>query len=169
MTTFTRARYSRASAAKRRARDSCAFCDRRETCGDDLRSFEILRKLAMTIPTFHLSLGVQSLDESVEFYVRVLNATVAHRDPSGYVNLELFGMQLTLQRSASAAPPDVHFGFNLAMKEFERIAEQILAAGEAGIVMPPKIVDAGTPLERKKLYLCCPSGYLIELKGYGSS
>ena len=137
--------------------DSSAFCHRRGTC--------LLESEAVT-PTFHLSLGVQSIEESIDFYVRVLNATVAHRDPSGYVNLELLGAQITLQPGAEAViPPDFHFGFNLAMNEFERLAEHILASG-CDVAMKPKVVDAGTPLERKKMYLRCPSGYLIELKGY---
>ncbi|MEA2465857.1 MAG: uncharacterized protein QOJ98_3604 [Acidobacteriota bacterium] len=121
------------------------------------------------LPTFHLSLGVHSLDESVDFYMRVLNATVTHRDASGYVNLELFGAQITLQRAAETAiPADFHFGFNLPMDEFERLADHILASGSE-VAMGPKVVDAGTPLERKKMYVRCPSGYLIELKGYGGS
>jgi extradiol dioxygenase family protein len=121
-------------------------------------------------PCFHLSLGVQSLEKSVDFYVRVLNATVAHRDPSGYVNLELYGAQLTLQPAAETAiPADFHFGFNLAMDEFERLADHILASGYPDVPMKPKVADAGTPLERKKMYVRCPSGYLIELKGYTSS
>ena len=121
-------------------------------------------------PTFHLSLGVRSVEESVDFYVRVLNATVSHRDPTNYVNLELFGAQLTLQPGTEASiPADFHFGFNLPMQEFERLAEQILASGYPDIAMKPKVVDAGTPLERKKMYVRCPSGYLIELKGYGGS
>lgn len=120
-------------------------------------------------PAFHLSLGVQSLEESIDFYVRVLHATVAHRDPSGYVNLELFGAQLTLQQTAeTATPADFHFGFNLAMDEFDRLAENILASGY-DVAMQPKVVDSGTQLERKKMYVRCPSGYLIELKGYGGS
>jgi extradiol dioxygenase family protein len=124
---------------------------------------------ASKTPAFHLSLGVQSIEESVDFYVRVLGAAVAHRDPSGYVNLELFGAQITLQPGAVAViPPDFHFGFNLAMEELERLADTILASGYESIVMQPKVVDAGTPLERKKMYLRCPSGYLIELKGYAS-
>jgi extradiol dioxygenase family protein len=124
----------------------------------------------MTLPTFHLSLGVQSIEQSIDFYVRVLNATVAHRDPSGYVNLELFGAQITLQPDTETViSPDFHFGFNLAMDEFERLANHILVSGYAGVAMQPKVVDAGTPLERKKMYVRCPSGYLIELKGYRSA
>jgi extradiol dioxygenase family protein len=120
------------------------------------------------MPAFHLSLAVQSMEESIDFYVRVLNATVAHRDPSGYVNLELFGAQLTLQPGAETViPPDFHFGFNLAMDEFERLSDHILASGY-DVAVQPKVVDAGTPLERKKMYVRCPSGYLIELKGYRS-
>jgi extradiol dioxygenase family protein len=31
---------------------------------------------------------------------------------------------------------------------------------------PIHIVDKGTEMERQKMYLNCPSGYLIEIKGY---
>jgi len=34
------------------------------------------------------------------------------------------------------------------------------------IVMPPTVTDAGTPRERRKMYVRCPSGHLVEIKGY---
>lgn len=117
--------------------------------------------------TFHLSLGVKSVDQSAAFFVRVLQATIAHRDAAGYVNIELFGAQITLQESAAAVPDDFHFGFNLAMDDFDRLAAAILASGYDGVISTPALVDAGTPMERKKMYVKCPSGYVIELKGYG--
>jgi hypothetical protein len=32
--------------------------------------------------------------------------------------------------------------------------------------MAPKTVDAGTAMERRKMYVKCPTGYLFEIKGY---
>ncbi|HET7437541.1 MAG TPA: VOC family protein [Thermoanaerobaculia bacterium] len=117
-------------------------------------------------PRFHLSIGVPSLDESIAFFTDLLGGTIAHRDPSGYVNVDLFGTELTLKTSRDAIAGDLHFGLNFARDEFDRIAARILASGYAGVVAAPRVVDAGTSIERKKMYLRCPAGYLIELKGY---
>lgn len=119
---------------------------------------------------FHLSIGVSSVEESVEFFVRLLGATVSHRDPSGYVNIELAGAQITLKPVEQPVPnaPGLHFGFNLGLAAFDRIAENIVASGYAGLVSAPHTVDSGTPIQRRKMYLKCPSGYLVELKGYAA-
>jgi extradiol dioxygenase family protein len=75
------------------------------------------------------------------------------------VNLDFYGTQITLQPGATfAPPPDFHFGVNLGVEEFDRLARTIDTE--------VRVVDAGTPMERKKLYLRCPSGYVIEVKGY---
>lgn len=118
--------------------------------------------------TFHLSIGVKSIEESVEFFVDVMSGRVAHRDHSGYVNIELLGAQITLKPNPDIKPDlaDFHFGFNLKLEDFDKLVVNILARGRHRVVMEPKLVDANTILERKKMYLRCPTGYLIELKGY---
>ena len=114
---------------------------------------------------FHLSLPVPSLDDSLAFFCRTLGARVTHRDRSGYVNLDLYGTQITLQQSDPVVIPDgFHFGVTLDLAEFDRLAGQILTSG-CEVVMAPKVVDAGTAMERKKMYVRCPAGWLIELKG----
>lgn len=120
--------------------------------------------------TFHLSIGVRSIEESINFFVNVMNGRVVHRDPSGYVNIDLFGSQITLKPNAEIDPrlTDFHFGINLELDEFDRLAENILACARENVVMEPTVVDANSPLERRKMYLRCPTGYLIELKGYRS-
>ncbi len=117
---------------------------------------------------FHLSIGVKSIEDSVEFFESLLGGRVTHRDITGYVNLELFGSQITLKENKSIDPtlPDFHFGFNMSLIEFDQLANRVLINGRERIHMEPNIVDAGTSLERKKMYLKCPTGYLIELKGY---
>ena len=119
-------------------------------------------------PTFHLSLGVPSIDESLAFFEGVLGLRVQHRDPSGYVNIDFFGSQVTLKPVANIKPDleELHFGVNLSLADFDVLATRVLASGYAGVVMAPKTVDAGTPMERKKMYLKCPAGYLFEIKGY---
>lgn len=113
---------------------------------------------------FHLSLDVRSLAESIAFYTRILKATVVHRDPSGYANLDVCGCQLTLKENAAAKPcENMHLGINLDLAAFDALADDLQS--DIDVVMSPRLVDAGTPLERKKMYLRCPDGYLIEIKG----
>jgi extradiol dioxygenase family protein len=119
-------------------------------------------------PSFHLSIGVKSIEESVHFFTEILGAKVQHRDPSGYVNIDLLGNQITLKQNADIVPqlPDFHFGLNLSLDEFDNLSNDILKKGRQFISMAPEVWDAGTNLERKKMYLQCPTGYLVELKGY---
>ncbi len=119
-------------------------------------------------PAFHLSIGVHSIEGSVEFFAGLLGAKVLHRDPSGYVNIDFFGSQITLKENVAVIPnlPDFHFGVNLGLAEFDRLSAKLLSQGRKYVVMEPEVWDSGTPLERKKMYLKCPTGYLVELKGY---
>jgi extradiol dioxygenase family protein len=123
--------------------------------------------MAMT-QEFHLSIGGKSIEASVDFFVRVMQGSVLHRDPSGYVNIDLFGSQITLKHNEDVSPslPDFHCGMNLDLAKSDRLAKHILESGYDDIVMKHKVVDPGTQLELKKMYLNCPTGYLIELKGY---
>jgi len=114
-------------------------------------------------PIFHLSFPVHDLDEAVAFY-SVLGGVVGRREP-GWVDVALFGAQLTLQH----VPEDVlepmprsrHFGATLAWMEWER-----LVAGLGGFVEGPRIDHEGTEREQAKAMIADPSGNLIELKAY---
>ena len=35
-----------------------------------------------------------------------------------------------------------------------------------GILSEPKVVEEGTAMERRKMYVKCPTGYIFEIKGY---
>jgi extradiol dioxygenase family protein len=122
----------------------------------------------MMQPSFHLSIGVHSIDKSVEFFESLLGAKILHRDPSGYVNIELYGSQITLKHNADVNPnlPDFHFGVNLSLEEFESVSRRVQELQHKDAAPAPEVWDAGTSLERVKMYLRCPTGYKIELKGY---
>lgn len=117
--------------------------------------------------SFHLSIPVRSLRESEAFYVNLLGARIEHRDVSGYVNIDLRGTQITLheQPDFEVPPGELHFGVNLGLAEFQALAAHVEAHAPDVIIMKPKAADAGTPLERWKMYVRCPSGWLVELKG----
>jgi len=120
------------------------------------------------LPNFHLSIGVTSIEPSIRFFTQVLPGKVLHRDPSGYVNIDLFGSQITLKQNPEIVPqlPDFHFGVNLNLVEFENLSAHILGNHLEFVDVKPETWDQGTSLERKKMYLKCPTGYTIELKGY---
>lgn len=120
--------------------------------------------------SFHLSIGVHSLEESIHFFTEALGGKILHKDPKGYVNLDIFHNQITIKQNQNIKPelPDFHFGFNMNLNEFDQIAERIINSQKYNIIMLPKVIDPGTKLERKKMCLKCPTGYLIELKGYRS-
>lgn len=117
--------------------------------------------------TFHLSLPAAAFEESTEFLVRLLNAQIARR-AGDYVNLDIGGCQLTLHDSPGASAPgdELHFGVNLSLDAFNALAEQV--HDDPCVVTPPRIVDPGTAHERRKMYLRCPSGYLVEIKATAS-
>ena len=117
--------------------------------------------------SFHLSIGVRSLEESMEFFTGVLGAGIAHTDASGYVNLEFGTAQLTLklERELPVELPAFHFGINTDMSSFHSLEERVTRLAGDRIVSGPATVDAGTQRERRKLIVRCPSGYLVEIKG----
>ena len=122
------------------------------------------------MPTFHLSLPVPELRASVTFFSSVLAAEVTHVDASGYyVNLDLAGVQLTLTlaRRPHEAPSELHFGINFNIPDFRSIEARVKTLAPDSIEQHAHVVDAGTPRERHKMYLRCPAGSRIEIKGSG--
>lgn len=115
---------------------------------------------------FHFSIAVNSIEASTRFFVDVLGASVQHVEPA-YTNLDWYGTQLTFTPATTAIEPagDFHFGINIDYESFDALAERVRAAAPTAIVKQPAVVDAGTSLERRKLLLRCPSGYLVEIKG----
>ena len=116
--------------------------------------------------SFHLSLPVKSLEVSISFFEKI-GGDVTHRDESGYVNVALFGCQITIREvdDFNFYLPEFHFGFNTSRDHFEKIAKMIKEENPELIKMAPKTIDAGTAMERRKMYLNSPSGYLVEIKG----
>ena len=73
---------------------------------------------------FHLSIGVKSLTEAVEFYRDVLGAELTFE--GDYTNLDLCGTQITLKENPkiNVDLPDFHFGVNLPLDEFEKLEKR---------------------------------------------
>lgn len=119
----------------------------------------------MTRPIFHLSIPVRDLDQAVAFYEDVLGAGVGRRTET-YVDVRLFGAQLTLQNGPMDVPAETsrtrHFGATIAWADWERLAAALSALAIEG----PTVSFAGERHEQAKLMIADPSGNLIELKAY---
>ena len=115
---------------------------------------------------FHLAIGVKSLKESKEFYRDVVGADITYE--GDYINIDFYGTQITLKDNSeiSVDLPDFHFGVNLPLDKFKKLENNISMNHSKWIHTPIHIVDKGTEMERQKMYLNCPSGYLIKIKGY---
>lgn len=82
------------------------------------------------------------------------------------MNVDLHGCQIMLKENKKINPdlPHLHFGPNLTLMEFD---EALLSSGYPNIISRPEVVDKGTKMEPRKMYLRCPTGFLIEIKDYG--
>jgi extradiol dioxygenase family protein len=122
----------------------------------------------MNLAQFHLSIGCDNVSASADFFEHVTKAKVTHRDPSGYVNVDFYGCQITLQSGGAGKDmgSHFHFGANLSLEKFEELTKHILSVAPENVLDEVETWDKGTKMERRKIYLKCPSGYTIELKGY---
>jgi extradiol dioxygenase family protein len=100
----------------------------------------------------------------------VFKAHVSHSTEE-YTNIDFYGHELTLKTLQKLGDLDCfHFGINLSSREFDEFVRCLLMNNELRkyIFDGPRIVDEGTSMERKKVYLKCPDAfeYTIEVKGY---
>src|SRR5690606_17049907 len=115
---------------------------------------------------FHLSFPVADLDQAVSFYVDQLGASVGRRT-SGFVDIFLFGAQVTLHSDVSNVtvpmPRTRHFGATLTWGSWEalrgKLTPQIIGEG-------PSHRYVGQPIEQAKFMISDPPGNLMELKTY---
>lgn len=117
---------------------------------------------------FHLSIGVKNIEESIRFFEDVLQSKTTHKDPTGYVNIDFFGNQITLKPipDIDSQMQELHFGVNLSLDQFKEVSNHIVNSDYQGSIKGPVTVDEGTSMERSKIYVTSPTGYLFEIKGY---
>ena len=133
-----------------------------------------LRSIAVTTPTdtfLHLSLPVLDLDDSLAFYVDVLQCTPGrHRPEQGFADVWFYGMQLTLQEQpdqvlAAEAQGARHFGAALPPDELEAVLARLDRSSVTWFARPT--VDTEGRLNGKtSAKFADPSGNVIELKSY---
>ncbi len=117
-----------------------------------------------TLAIPHLSLSVTDPDVSEAFYCGVLGGRVGRRTP-GWIDVWIFGIQLTLHRLPKAVTPSpyrdaMHFGATVGWDEWPAWLARIERAS-APLPMPPRREE-----DVAKLYVSDPDGYVIEIKAY---
>ena len=90
---------------------------------------------------FHLSIDVKSLEASKKFYCDVLGSEITFE--GDYINLNLYGTQIMLKNHANINVdlPDLHFGINLPLDEFEKLEKRITDKHSNWIHTPAHILD----------------------------
>ena len=121
-----------------------------------------------TIAPFHLAMLARDLDETIAFYTQ-LGAKLTYKSDEKWINIEWFGHQLTFHEKPVMQAQDennFHWGFKLSLEDFEKLADKIRKTPDLEFELEPTVKDAGTDIERIKMYLKDPSGHLIEVKHF---
>ena len=125
---------------------------------------------------FHLAIPVADLEKTREFYVQALGCRVG-RSSDAWVDFDFFGHQLSTHlkpgevRSVRTNPVDGkavpvrHFGVILGMEEWQALAERLRTHGVVFLI-EPGIRFRGESGEQATLFICDPSGNVLEFKAF---
>ena len=120
---------------------------------------------AASIP--HLSIPVSDMDAAEGFYSGLLGGTVGRRT-AGWVDVWVFGVQLTLNRMPRAVTPSpyreaLHFGATVDWDEWPDWLARLEGASAPMATPPHRDADVA------KIYVSDPDGYIVEIKAYADA
>src|SRR4051794_41059773 len=128
------------------------------------------------MPPFHLAFPVSDLAATRRFYVDLLGCAVG-RTSDRWIDLDLFGHQLTAHLVAGALPPEPtnpvdgddvpvrHFGVILEWDAWHALADRLRAAS-VRFVIEPHLRFAGQVGEQATMFFRDPSGNALEFKSF---
>ena len=128
----------------------------------------------MSPPPFHLAFPVDDLAAARAFYGALIGCPEG-RSADHWVDFDLRGHQIVAHLAPGHVPsrasnavdgedvPVPHFGLVLAMREWEELAERLVAAG-VDFVIPPTVRFAGEAGEQATMFLLDPAGNALEFK-----
>jgi uncharacterized protein len=127
------------------------------------------------IAPFHLAVPVDDLAAARAFYGGVLGLQEGRSD-THWIDWNLFGHQLVTHQVPSAGGaasnpvdghdvPVPHFGVVLAVPDFHRLAERLVAA-QVAFVIEPYLRFAGQPGEQWTMFFTDPAGNALEFKAF---
>lgn len=122
----------------------------------------------MALTPFHLSFAVPDLQATKRFYCDVLGCS-SGRDAGGWVDVLLFGHQLTIHQSSAQHEAQAidHFGVVLDKADWLALAQRLDDLGVT-YVMRPRVLAIASADENGKLLLNDPAGNLLEFKYYAA-
>jgi extradiol dioxygenase family protein len=130
----------------------------------------------MSAPLFHLAFPVTSLDKARAFYGGLLGCPEG-RSSKDWVDFNFYGHQIVAHlapdeaghRGTSAVDGDNvpvrHFGAVLPMKEWDRLADKLKAAG-VRFIIEPHVRFKGEVGEQATMFLLDPCGNALEFKAF---
>lgn len=122
---------------------------------------------------FHLSLPCRSITETRKFYVDIIGA-IEGRATSGWIDIDLFGNQITFTKSGvynfdyrsykfeDAVLPSFHFGVIVGDALWETMHERLKRSGLE--LTPDYTFLKDKPGEHKSFFITDPNGHTVEFK-----
>ena len=129
-----------------------------------------------TVKPFHLSMCVNDLEKTRNFYSFILGLE-ERRSSNSSAHFNFYGCQLTchhlpgfnakkIQREVDAENvPVPHFGAALPYAEFERVRKRLVECG-VEFLLHPHTRFVGTKHEQHVMFVEDPSGHGIEFKSF---
>lgn len=127
------------------------------------------------LPPFHLAFPVKNLEETRDFYTRVLDCRVG-RHSDTWIDFDLYGHQIVAHLAPDISEqhhnlvdghdvPVPHFGLVLAWDDWQVLAARLREAGME-FVIEPCIRFAGLVGEQATMFFYDPSGNALEFKAF---
>lgn len=122
----------------------------------------------------HLAIPAGDLKKTMAFYTDVLGCTVGNGEEGRWVDINLWGNELTLHESEEQLPSvrhDVdmgavlvpHFGVHLTQEEFDGVKQRIADAGLEYIDEPYRRFK-GDKYEQETFFIADPNNNVLEIK-----
>ena len=130
----------------------------------------------MNLRPFHLAIPVMDLNESVDFYEKVLGCKRGRKDKQ-WVDYNLFGHQLVLHEDKNLinrehfnevdgkSVPIPHFGVVLEWGEFKSFSDELIRK-KIDFQIAPYLRFEGEPGEQLTMFFYDPSGNALEFKSF---
>jgi len=130
----------------------------------------------MNLRPFHLAIPVMDLNESVDFYEKVLGCKRGRKDKQ-WVDFNLFGHQLVLHEDKNLikrehfnevdgkSVPIPHFGVVLEWGEFKSFSDELIRQ-KIDFQIAPYLRFKGEPGEQLTMFFYDPSGNALEFKSF---
>ena len=124
---------------------------------------------------FHLAFPVKNLEETRDWYVRVLDCSIG-RESSDWIDFNLFGHQIVAHLSSSLDSsltndvdgekiPVRHFGVILEVCEWNLLKERLISS-EVKFLLNPTTRFKGERGEQNTMFIKDPSGNALEFKSF---